>query len=423
MSTRVAAVRSDTLADAADQGLSHQALSPSAARAALVRLCAAGFVAYCSYSICRAPLLPLFARELGAGPSLIGFVMGASTLTGVFLKLPAGALSDLFGRRRLLVAGALVFATLPFSYLAVSTLAWLVVLRFLHGSATAIFGPVASASLSDIAPAARRGAWLSTYSTAQGAGQAIGPILAGYAIAAGRFDLAFAASGLIGLGAPLIVGTWRGVPAGTSTRPSWQAFKQGVSEVVSDRLVLITSAAHAAQFVLNGTLNAFLPLYGREVLGMTVTELGWLFGIQTLTTLAMRPAIGYVSDRLGRRWVIVTGLTVCSAAVLLVSIASNVSEIVTAVLAYAAGVATTTAATSAYITDMTRRARYGAAHGVFGTIYDVGDALGPIVAGVLVAAVGYTRMFQVMAAVSLTMAVAFAGASRIGVAGRVVPRT
>jgi MFS family permease len=40
-------------------------------------------------------------RELGAGPALIGFVMGASTLTGVFLKLPAGALSDVFGRRRL----------------------------------------------------------------------------------------------------------------------------------------------------------------------------------------------------------------------------------------------------------------------------------------------------------------------------------
>jgi MFS family permease len=101
--------------------------------------------------------------------------MGASTLTGVFLKLPAGALSDLFGRRRLLVAGALVFATLPFTYLGVSTLVWLVVLRFLHGSATAIFGPVASASLSDIAPAARRGAWLSTYSTAQGPARLSGP--------------------------------------------------------------------------------------------------------------------------------------------------------------------------------------------------------------------------------------------------------
>src|SRR5262245_23159584 len=133
-STPTPAVRSDALTDGADQEL-----SPSAARAGLVRLCAAGFIAYCSYSICRAPLLPLFARELGAGPSLIGFVMGASTLTGVFLKLPAGALSDLLGRRRLLVAGALVFATMPFTYLAVSTLTLLIVLRFLHGSATAIF--------------------------------------------------------------------------------------------------------------------------------------------------------------------------------------------------------------------------------------------------------------------------------------------
>jgi MFS family permease len=348
--------------------------------------------------------------------------MGASTLTGIFVKLPAGALSDFLGRRRLLIAGGVVFAILPFTYLGASTLGVLILLRFAHGSATAIFGPVASASLSDIAPPASRGAWLSTYSTAQGAGQALGPVLAGYCIAAGRFDLAFAAAGLIGVGAPIIVAGWRGTSQASSNRAPWQEFKRGVAEVGRDRLVLITSGAQAAQFVLNGTLNAFLPLYAREVLGLTATQLGWLFGLQTLTTLAVRPAIGFVSDRAGRRWVIVTGLVVCSAAVLWVSIATNVSEIVMAIVFYAAGVATTTAATSAYITDVTRRARYGAAHGVFGTIYDVGDALGPIVAGVLVAAVGYTRMFQVMATIALTMAVAFALASRSAVTHRVSQR-
>ena len=82
------------------------------------------------------------------------------------------------------------------------------------------------------------------------------------------------------------------------------------------------------------------------------------------------------------------------------------------VMVYAAGVAITTAATSAFITDVTRRDRYGAAHGVFGTLYDVGDAFGPIAAGLLVAAVGYERMFQVMAILVLTMAVAFVVASR-----------
>ncbi|MGH9373387.1 MAG: MFS transporter, partial [Vicinamibacterales bacterium] len=283
-------------------------LSGPAARIVLVRLCAAGFVAYCSYAICRTPLLPLFARELGAGPSLIGFVMGASTLTGIVVKLPAGALSDIFGRRRLLLAGALVFATLPFTYVAASTLLVLILLRFAHGSATAIFGPVASATLSDIAPPGRRGTWLSTYSTAQGAGQALGPVLAGYLIAAGRFDLAFAAAGLIGGGVPIIVAGWRGTSEAPSNREPWQEFKRGVAEVGRDRLVLVTSGAQAAQFVLNGTLNAFLPLYGREVLGLSVTQLGWLFGLQTLTTLAIRPLIGFLSDRAGRRWVIVTGL-------------------------------------------------------------------------------------------------------------------
>ena len=341
--------------------------------------------------------------------------MGASTVTGIFVKLPAGALSDLLGRRRLLLAGALVFAILPFTYLAVSTLALLIALRFLHGSATAMFGPVASASLSDVAPRESRGAWLSLYATAQGTGQAIGPVLAGYLIAAGRFDLAFAIAGVIGLGVPLIIMSssgWRGAQASASNRPSWPEFTRGVVEVGRDRLVLATSGAQAAQFVLNGTLNAFLPLYGQEVLHLTPSQIGWLFGMQTLTTLAARPGIGFLSDRLGRRWVIVAGLTTCSLAVLSLSLAATVPAVVAAILAYAAGVAMTTAATSAFITDVTRRARYGAAHGVFGTIYDVGDALGPIAAGVLVAAVGYSRMFQIMASVAFTAAAVFAATSR-----------
>jgi MFS family permease len=378
----------------------------------LVRLCAAGFVAYCSYAICRTPLLPLFARDLGAGPSLIGFVMGASTLTGIVLKLPAGAWSDILGRRPLLMVGAFVFATLPFTYLGVSTLANLIVLRFVHGSATAIFGPVASASLSDIAPPSRRGTWLSTYSTAQGAGQALGPVLAGYLIAAGRFDLAFLAAGLVGLAVPVIVAGWRSGADAARSRARWQEFRSGIGEVARDRLVVITSGAQAAQFVLNGSLNAFLPLYGRDVVGLTTPQLGWLFGIQTVTTLAIRPLIGFMSDRAGRRWVIVAGLTACSVAVLAMSAATDVWTLVAAVVAYAAGVATTTAAASAFITDVTRRARYGAAHGVFGTIYDIGDALGPIAAGLLVATVGYARMFQTLALVGLTMAIVFSFASR-----------
>ena len=122
----------------------------------------------------------------------------------------------------------------------------------------------------------------------------------------------------------------------------------------------------------------------------------------------VRPVIGMVSDRVGRRAVIVTGLTICSLAVFSLSLTTTLTTVVAVVLTYAAGVAITTAATSAYITDITRRARYGAAHGVFGTIYDIGDALGPIAAGALVAWLGFAQMFQVMAVVAIMMAIVFA---------------
>ena len=379
---------------------------------ALARLSAAAFVAYCSYSMCRVPLLPLFAQDLGAGPSTIGLVMGASTLTGVIVKLPAGALSDVLGRRRLLLAGAAVFATLPFTYLWVGAIAPLIILRFLHGSATAIFGPVASASLSDIAPRDRRGSWLSTYSTAQGTGQALGPVLGGYLVGAGRFDLAFIVSGLIGVWVPVVVAGWRGEPSREPDGPSWLHFKRGVLEVARDRLVLITSAAHAAQFVLNGMLNAFLPLYAREVLRLTAAEIGWLFATQTVTTLLVRPFIGRLSDRIGRRPIIASGLTLCGGAVFALPAAASVRGVVAIIVVYAVGVAITTAATSAYITDVTRRARYGAAHGVFGTIYDIGDAIGPISGGLLVATIGYAATFRLMAAVPIAMAAIFAIGTR-----------
>jgi len=380
---------------------------------ALVRLCALAFLAYCSYAMCRVPLLPLLARELGATAPMVGLVMGASTLTGIVLKLPAGAWSDVLGRRPLLVLGACIFALMPFTYLTITSLSTLIAARFVHGSATAIFGPVASASLSDHAPAERRATWLSTYSTVQGMGQAIGPVVAGYLIASRRYDLAFLIAGVLAAATPLMAATWPSRPTvAAAGGPPLAQFTEGIAEVVSQPLILLTSVAQASQFVLNGTLNAFLPLFARDVIGLTASELGWLFALQTVTTLCVRPAMGVLSDRLGRRAQIVIGLAVCSSAVLAVSLSTRGPSLTGAMVTYAIGVAVTTAATSAFITDLSRRARYGAAHGVFGTIYDVGDALAPIVAGVLVAAVGYTRMFQIMAAVVITVTALFAFVSR-----------
>lgn len=372
-------------------------------------------LAYGSYAMCRTPLLPLLARDLGATPSTVGLVMAASTMTGVVLKLPAGTWSDVIGRRPLLLTAAMLFAVMPFSYLLAASLVALIGIRFVHGAATAIMGPVMSATISDLAPPSRRATWLSLYSTIQGAGQAAGPVVAGVLIARGRFDLAFMLAGGIALLAPALIGYgYRPAAAGAVVAPAAtrQQFTRGIVEVLAERRILVASVAHAFYFAINGTLNAFLPLFAQDRLGLDAVEIGWLFGLQMLTTLAIRPVIGVASDRLGRRGAIIIGLIGCAITVLGISLAASGAQLFAAVLLYAVSVAITTAATSAYITDVAPKARFGAAHGVFGTIYDIGDAGGPLIGGVLIQQWGYVPTFQLMAALAAISGGVFAVLSR-----------
>jgi MFS transporter, DHA1 family, multidrug resistance protein len=58
--------------------------------APLLTLVLASFLARFSHQMGRSPVLPRFAQDLGATPELIGMIVAASTVTGVFIKLPAG---------------------------------------------------------------------------------------------------------------------------------------------------------------------------------------------------------------------------------------------------------------------------------------------------------------------------------------------
>lgn len=378
-----------------------------ACKRAFVELIFTAALAYTSYAMCRSPLLPLFARHLGASPEMVGLVVAASTITGIAVKMPAGALSDVFGRRALLIGGAAVCALAPFAYAGVATLGWLIALRVAHGNATAIFGPVASATVSDLAPTGRRGQWLGTYSAVQAAAQAAGALVAGSLIVNGQFGRAFIASGVIGVGALALA--WRQPRRANLVvnEPWWQRTRAGLGEILSDRRIVIVSGLHAALLLVNGSLSAFLPLFAIDRLGLSTAEIGWLFAGQTAITLMARPVFGAASDRWGRRLVIVLGLTTCAGAFVLVANASDFATLAIAVVLYAGALALATSATSALVTDLSRRARYGAAHGVFGTIYDIGDAAGPIVAGLLVAALGYRDMFLLNATWTLILALGF----------------
>lgn len=377
-----------------------------------IGLCTVGFFARFSYSLARSPVLPLFALYLGAGPEAIGFIVGISTVTGIFFKLPSGALSDIIGRKRTMIIGLLVFAVLPFSYLFVSDYDSLVLIRFIHGFATAIYGPVSMAFVADIATKDRKGEMLSWFSSITIIGNLVGAPAGGFILhslsggtgpTTSDFHKVYLVSGFAGMMSLLLAfGLLRGgetVGKRNGFKDSLQRFSSGIREVISDKRVIITSNMEGLQNMTLGALEAFLPIYAVVIAGLNEFQAGILWGVQVLATILSKPLMGKVSDRYGRKAIITIGMFLCAVSFGLIPLLKWFYPILFMAIFFGLGEAFVTSSSAALVADICKEKHFGTAMGTFGTLYDIGHASGPILAGFLIARFDYLYSFWIMAAI------------------------
>jgi MFS family permease len=375
-----------------------------------VLLCAIGILSFISYNMVRMPVLALFAESLGAGPERIGVIVSVSTLTGVLLKLPSGALSDIYGRRLLLHVGVIAFGLPPFVYPFVSDLNILTGLRFIHGLATAIFAPSALATVAELYRE-RRGAALGTYTACTQSGALLGPFIGGWLVYAAGFPAAFVTAGLFGcMGLVMFMSLRLNPPPPTVSEKSMTAVLadmwKGFAAVARNRTVLITSSTDAAKMIANGALMAFLPLYGVSV-GLNPGEVGLLFSIQAVTSFLSKPVMGRVSDRVGRPPLILLGLIICATTFILIAHVAAFPLLLLLASGFGFGEAVVSSSSSALVADSSDLARLGAGMGMQGTIMDIGHASGPLLAGLLIAQLDYQAAFAIIAGVQLVAAAVF----------------
>ncbi len=374
-------------------------------------LCGVGLFAFISYNLVRMPVLSLYAQSLGAGPEAIGFIVSASTLTGVFLKWPAGALSDIYDRRWFLLAGLLAFAIPPFFYQFVSNVGWLVALRFAHGMATAVFAPIALAVVADLCREAR-GAAYGSYTAATQAGAMLGPVLGGWLVVSSGFPSAFVTAGVLGTIAVLLFLLMRLPPQiphvvpGVGPAAMVRDMVRGARTVIGNVRVVATSVTDGARQVANGALMAFLPIYVVGI-GMDAAQAGVLFGVQSVTSFFSRPTMGWASDRIGRRPLIVLGLVVCAASLAAIPFTRPFGGLMVLSALFGFGEAIVNASAAALVADLSELKTLGSAMGMQGTIMDIGHASGPILAGVLIGALGFQPAFSIIAGLVLLAAAAF----------------
>jgi len=364
----------------------------SARNAVFWTLCIMGFFAILSSTMSKSPVLKPFSLSLGTPTDWSGFVAAASTIPGILISLPAASLSDIFGRKKFLLAAGFVFASAPFLYLLITFWWQLILVRFYHGFATAIFVPVAEASVAELFPS-KRGERISLFSSATYVGRVIAPTLGGYILFATTDNfhtlyLAVAVAGVTALIMALPFLMERKQPKITQqvdTKETVKRVFRGWRTVAWSHGVLVVSFVQACQYYAYGALEFFLAGYLPEVAHLDKFLTGIIVTSIIGVAIFARPYMGRVSDKIGRRIPIVLGCMVSGLPLLAIPFVADFWIILLLVMVYGFGFATVTASTPALISDLTPKELVGTSMGFLDTVMDVGQTLGPIISGFILA--------------------------------------
>lgn len=379
-------------------------------------LCVMGFFAILSSTMSKSPVLKPFSLYLNTPSDWVGIVAAASTVPGILVSLPAASLSDIYGRKRFLIIAGLLFASAPFFYLLITAWWQLILVRFYHGFATAIFVPVAEASVAELFPT-KRGERISLFTSATYGGRVIAPTLGGSILflTGNNFHLLYLSVGVAGVTAVIVALPFflesRQIPStsrGTARETVKKLFR-GWGTIARNHGVLMVSFVQACQFYAYGAAEFFLTGYLPEVVHLNEFLTGIIITSIIGVAIFARPYMGRVSDRVGRRIPIVLGCVISGLPLFVISFVTDFWVLFLLVVIYGFGFATVTASTPPAILELVPRDLVGASMGFLDTVMDLGQTLGPILSGLfLTTGFQYRGVFPSLAFVLIFAGMIFA---------------
>ncbi|NVM18647.1 MAG: MFS transporter [Candidatus Lokiarchaeota archaeon] len=377
-----------------------------------------GFFALFSSTMSKSPILPLFTNSLITlkfEEKFFGYVIAASTVPGILVSMIAGRLSDVYGRRKLIFVSTVIFASAPVFYLFAINIWILMIIRFYHGFSTAIFVPVAMAAIAESYPE-KKGRIISSFSSITLVGRFLAPITGGTILFLTNnyyygVYIGCAISGTIALALVVLLyrdRTPRTQFAQEDRRSSLtiKEFLKGFKEVLTHKIILSTSIVQASQYFAFGIIEAYVILYA-DSLHFDAWLIGLLPAILTLMLVVFKPLMGHFSDKIGRRFIILVGLLLEAGVSWVTPFTTNVIGVILILCGFGIGMAMVVSSTAAYVSDLSKREDYGTAIGTLSTIMDIGQTIGPILSGYVLAIFSFGGVFLLVSIVLFISALIF----------------
>jgi len=293
----------------------------------------------------------------------------------------------------------------------------LIPIRFFHGMATAIMGPVASAIIISSFNKSK-GEKLGLYSSATLFGRTLAPLLGGFLITflaykGGLFNYRAVYLAAFILSLPILFLALL-IPKKSKNNPSDSSVKSfSISEMwvvfkrfIKSGLVTATATVDMATYFIYGVLEAYLPLLLVQK-NISASKIGLLFSVQVISIALTKPLFGRLADRIDKRCQILSGIAILIITTCLIPVLPNYYLIIIDVLFFGLGMSLSTIATSTYISENVLKEELASSMGLLSAIMDIGQSFGPFLVGFIATIYSYAVGFYFSGLVAILSATFF----------------
>ncbi|MCC7371243.1 MAG: MFS transporter [Chloroflexi bacterium] len=361
------------------------------------------------------PTVPLYARTFDVPLAAIGLTIAAYGLARFLVGLPAGLISDTFGRRYALALGGLItVAGNLLCAIAPSYLPFLLA-RFIAGFGAGLVITASQIMLADISTPERRGRMMATYSAVFSLAVGFGPLPGG--LLADAFGLSAPFWAYAGMGGLAAVLAWFRVPetkylrtamGGVShaDRPSF--WSQVRLLAVQRPFLLVCLVGFTAFFARTGALFSLIPVLAQERIGMSPDQLGLALTAMNVAAALLTVPAGTLADRIGRKKMIVPATTMTGVSMLLFMVAPSFPGFLLACAAWSLALGLGQSSPEAYVADSARPGTNASTMSTFRMLSETGYVIGPFILGVIADGWGTNTALLTTAAFAMSVAALFA---------------
>ena len=351
-------------------------------------------------------LLPIIGNELGLSFSQIGLIMTCQYIAGAVANVPGGVLVDTIGRKGLLMGISLFWVGFP--YLLMSfTHSYLMLLACvaLVGVGNSLWHPTAIPTLARRFPQ-RKGLVLSLHGMGGNAGDAVAPLVVGALLAVLTWRQVVVLNVIPGLVVSLLLlvflgtlrlGSKKGAAVADGPGQSMAEYARGLRELFRNRSLVLLSTSGAFRSMTQNALLTFLPLFlARELNYSPFYVGGAMFALQ-VAGLVASPVAGHLSDRMGRRSVMMTSMAMTAVVLLFMAAAGRSAAFVYFIAVLGFFLYAIRPVIQAWLLEVTPKNMGGSSIGVLFGAQSLGASIAPLLGGLIADRWGLTATFYFLA--------------------------